>query len=314
MFRRLKLKIRGKVSSAAGPQPTANEEPDTQEEPEEPGLYQLNEDGAVEDAASVETNEVDIVAIHGLNGTAFGTWTHKNKTFWLKDLLLKDVRGARIFTYHYPSRLLCNKSEATIEEYAKTLLLDLKNNRSGPDHHRRPIIFIAHSLGGIVCKEALIIAQQDRRFTTILDSTQGVIFFGTPHRGARKTADLGVFLADIVQTAASVSGARFLLGDSKSDLIENLRSNSPDLRRITDGFRHLHSRFHIVSVFETEQQKYLGRLVRILNCTAWDAFRRRLTRTPIRLWTKTLQYLAFRAKIPSQDTKVTLKSVGTQVL
>src|SRR5450432_1070465 len=51
-------------------------------------------------------NGIDIVAIHGLNGDVRRTWTHKNGTFWLQDLLPHAMPGARIFTYSYPSPVL----------------------------------------------------------------------------------------------------------------------------------------------------------------------------------------------------------------
>lgn len=262
MWQYLKSKIRGRSPNKRTPA-TAGEQSGLQEEPEEPGLIQLNNNETAEDEGHAETYEVDIVAIHGLNGTPFGTWTHENKTFWLKDLLAKDVRGARIFTYKYPSHVLFSKSKATTEEYAKSLLVNLKDNRNGVGQVQRPIIFIAHSLGGIICKQALIIAKQDPTFTPLLDLTDGVVFFGTPHRGARTSADIGVVFFDIAQAALSVSGTRLLWGGTRNDLVRNLRANSPDLRRIIEGFRHLHSRMQIVSVYETEDQVPLGRLVRI---------------------------------------------------
>jgi len=49
----------------------------------------------------------------------------------------------------------------------------------------RPIIFIAHSLGGIVVKEALNIAwTKHRLYEDILESVKGCIFMGVPHHGA----------------------------------------------------------------------------------------------------------------------------------
>lgn len=262
MWRCLKSKIRGRSPTAKKALPDASEQPGPQEEPEEPGLIQLNDDKTAEDGGCGERYEVDIVAIHGLNGTPFGTWMHENKTFWLKDLLAKDVRGARIFTYKYPSHVLFSKSKATTEEYAKSLLVNLKDNRNGVGQDRRPIIFIAHSLGGIVCKQALIIANQDPTFALLLKCTEGIIFFGTPHRGARTSADIGVFFFDIAQAALSVSGTRLLLGGTRNDLVRNLRANSPDLRRIIESFRHVLGKMQIVSVYETEDQVPLGRLVR----------------------------------------------------
>lgn len=68
---------------------------------------------------------VDIVAIHGLNGDALSTWEHDNGTLWLRDLLPQAVPGARVFTYGYPSQLFFSKSMASLRDYAQRLLSSL---------------------------------------------------------------------------------------------------------------------------------------------------------------------------------------------
>ncbi|KAH9229490.1 hypothetical protein K456DRAFT_745270 [Colletotrichum gloeosporioides 23] len=51
----------------------------------------------------------------------------------------------------------------------------------------QPIIFIAHSLGGIVMKRALILAnERSDHWSNIPENTTGAMFFGVPHRGADK--------------------------------------------------------------------------------------------------------------------------------
>jgi hypothetical protein len=54
----------------------------------------------------------------------------------------------------------------------------------------RPLLFVAHSLGGILVKDALrrsasFLSGRQFRFRSVFDSTVGVIFFGTPHGGAK---------------------------------------------------------------------------------------------------------------------------------
>jgi hypothetical protein len=49
----------------------------------------------------------------------------------------------------------------------------------------RPIIFIAHSLEGLVCEQALLICREgDMTLENVLQSTLGIIFMGTPHVGS----------------------------------------------------------------------------------------------------------------------------------
>lgn len=56
-------------------------------------------------------NNVEIIAVHGLNGHRKRTWTHVDKAtksivLWLRDLLPKEVPGARIYTYGYNANLI----------------------------------------------------------------------------------------------------------------------------------------------------------------------------------------------------------------
>ncbi len=69
-----------------------------------------------------EQYPVDIIAIHGLNGHPFTTWTHENGTLWLKDLLPGQLPGCRVYTYGYPSQVLFSKSLMEVREYARSLL------------------------------------------------------------------------------------------------------------------------------------------------------------------------------------------------
>jgi hypothetical protein len=112
-----------------------------------------------------------IVAIHGLDGHRERTWTDNNGTLWLRDLLPDEVPNARIFTYGYDARTQARGpiSQHTIHEIAQGLVGDLVRERraskvSSNCHlgfstayfdgqtENRPIIFVAHSLGGIVLK------------------------------------------------------------------------------------------------------------------------------------------------------------------
>ena len=234
--------------------------PKTSNPLQEPGLHPLSDGLLLPGETRSEVYGVDIVAIHGLNGTADKSWTdERTGNFWLQDDLPRDIPGARIFTYSYQSKMLLSRSEATINDYAQALLLHLQSVRKG--QNERAIIFIAHSLGGIVCKEALKIANQKAQFEPLLDQTRGVIFFGTPHRGARDPADSGIFFGDIVQVFCKVSLITRIKGGVRLDLVKCLKANSPDLRRIADEFAQICENFQIVTVVENETQLPLNKLV-----------------------------------------------------
>lgn len=93
-----------------------------------------------------------IIAVTGLAGHAFGSWKSRGHSdMWLRDFLPEHVPSARILTYGYDSRLFKNKSTASIREFSRNLLQALGAARV--DIASRPIIFIGHSLGGILIKE-----------------------------------------------------------------------------------------------------------------------------------------------------------------
>jgi hypothetical protein len=82
-------------------------------------------------------------------------------------------------------------NQDNIFSHAKNLLFELERVRR--QAKSRHLIFIAHSLGGILVKEVLRRSEADRdeNMKKIHQSTTGVFFFGTPHRGSKDWASLG---------------------------------------------------------------------------------------------------------------------------
>lgn len=96
--------------------------------------------------------------VHGLRGHALDTWT-KGPVCWPRDLLNLDVPEARILTWGYDSsvaRTLEFASQSSLFGHAENLLTDLVNKRRGASEKTRPIIFVGHSLGGLVVKQVCI--------------------------------------------------------------------------------------------------------------------------------------------------------------
>ena len=63
-----------------------------------------------------------IIAIHGLGGSAFKTWTDKDEHLWLRDSLPAHVPTARIMTYGYASTVVFGSSRMTIDDFSLDLL------------------------------------------------------------------------------------------------------------------------------------------------------------------------------------------------
>jgi protein SERAC1 len=132
---------------------------------------------------------VDICFVHGLTGNRDSTWTaYGQSTPWPKTLLPPKLTRARILTYGYDAYIV-RKSVASsnrLIDHATNLLHDLTTDRASCNASSRPLIFVAHSLGGLVCKMAILRSRSNPQahLRGIFDCTKGIIFMGTPHRGA----------------------------------------------------------------------------------------------------------------------------------
>lgn len=116
---------------------------------------------------------------------------------------------------------------------------------------KRPIIFIAHSLGGIIVKQALVWAYREPQYQAIKDHTLGLVFFGTPHRGSNK-ASYGKILANV---------ATGVMHKPKSKLISALQSNSEKLMELTLEFKFEAPNLQIVTFYETKPMSLFSSLV-----------------------------------------------------
>ena len=151
-----------------------------QEAPSAPVLrYGLTEIHAPTPASSAQ---VDVVFVHGLNGDPKKTWTSKSgNVFWPEDLLPSFIHdfNVRVLVYGYDADILSFATKGTgvtkdkIHNHAERLVADLFANRrvsrSIPicrteeltakqirKASERPIIFVAHSLGGLVVKRVCL--------------------------------------------------------------------------------------------------------------------------------------------------------------
>lgn len=188
--------------------------------------------------------KIDIIAVHGLNPKnkddhAAKTWTHGEK-LWLRDFLAPKHPEARILLFGYNSDVLRNTNTMQVDDHAANLLNRLEHKRR--DDPDRAIVFVAHSLGGLVVKQALVEAKKNKRYDPIRTATHGIAFFATPHRGGN-LASLGKILSDIVNKSTR---------NPPSKLIEALQEGSEFLDRLDANFRHQLEDYSFVSFFETQ--------------------------------------------------------------
>jgi alpha-beta hydrolase superfamily lysophospholipase len=110
--------------------------------------------------ASTARDITDIIAVHGLNGHYEKTWTEGSSQYnWLRDSLSQadwSLQRTRVLSFSYNSKIKKSKSTADIYDFADQLLESLLLARQQEEEQLRPIIFVCHSLGGIVFKQVSI--------------------------------------------------------------------------------------------------------------------------------------------------------------
>lgn len=134
---------------------------------------------------------VDICFVHGLTGNRDSTWTAEGHLQpWPQTLLPSRLSRSRILTYGYDAYIArrpgIGASSNKLIDHASNLLNDLTTDRAGCHATLRPIIFIAHSLGGLVCKEMILLSRNhpEPHLKTVFQATKAFIFMGTPHTGS----------------------------------------------------------------------------------------------------------------------------------
>ena len=196
---------------------------------------------------------LDIVFVHGLNpkgqeNHARRTWTYSGDasptaTFWPQALLPYSIPSARILLFAYNSSILVNASNAPVHGHANTLLNRLYNKRREENEKHRPIVFIAHSLGGLLVKQALVEAKLNPLYTCIKTSTYGLVFFATPHSGGNG--------ASVAESAAKFCSA--LTGQPKNSLLKTLEKASLLNEISKDHFRPQIGDYEILTFLETHK-------------------------------------------------------------
>lgn len=95
---------------------------------------------------------------------------------WVRQGIRRYANTARVMLYRH--RELTDHT--TLEGLARDLLENVFQRREG-HHASRPLFFIAHSIGGLVVKKALLMASKSDKYRPILFNCHGITFFGKMH-------------------------------------------------------------------------------------------------------------------------------------
>jgi len=107
----------------------------------------------------------------------------ENNFVWLRDRLPKDMPAIRPILYGYDTQLLKSESIQTIDDIASSFIAKLRSIGRG-SLSAKPLILMAHSLGGIVVRCALTqMSSSGEEESLMLSSLKMIFFFGVPSKG-----------------------------------------------------------------------------------------------------------------------------------
>ncbi|KAL2512740.1 alpha/beta-Hydrolases superfamily protein [Abeliophyllum distichum] len=204
--------------------------------------------------SEMEFPPLDVVFIHGLRGGPFKTWrlsedksstksglvekideeAGKQGTFWPGEWLSADFPHARLFSLKYKTNLTqWSGASLPLQEVSSMLLEKLVAAGIGD----RPVVFVTHSMGGLVVKQMLYQAKAEKK-SNFVSNTVGVVFYSCPHFGS-KLADMPWRMGLVLRPAPSIG---------------ELRSGSPRLVELNDLLRRLHKKkmLEVLSFCETK--------------------------------------------------------------
>lgn len=177
---------------------------------------------------------VDIVFVHGLTGNAYSTWLHEDTGIhWPSKLLRQDIPDARILSYGYDADIVKfwnPASNSRLSNHAENMVGDLVRYRERTNTEPRKILFVAHSLGGLVTEYALSFSRKtvEEHLHQLESCTAGIVFLGVPHCGAdlASWASFGTQMVNILKRA-------------NEDIVRVLKPGSEILRMVENDFHNI---------------------------------------------------------------------------
>lgn len=129
-----------------------------------------------------------IVVIPGLGISPPESWGKSHGKPWLETLLSNAAPNSSILCFDHGLSTEDTFSWSKLVNSGDALLQCLLKERENQAIQEYPFLFVCHSLGGIIVKKALCLAQQDiTTFGGLISVVSGIILMGTPH--SKQAAD-----------------------------------------------------------------------------------------------------------------------------
>ncbi|TEA14937.1 Protein SERAC1 [Colletotrichum sidae] len=164
---------------------------------------------------------------------------------WVRQGIRRQVSEARVLLYRHRELI----EGLTLEQLADDLIEQVWNVRYG-NQRSRPLFFVAHSIGGLVVKLALLKASQTERYKPFMYNCHGVTFFATPHRGSSYLSMNN--LEDSIQRLLR------LQRPLPRTISKELRLGHKPLHRLQDDFSTIASELRVWTFYETIDSQLSG--------------------------------------------------------
>jgi pimeloyl-ACP methyl ester carboxylesterase len=233
---------------------------------------------------------VDVIFVHGLTGDYRATWSSNKKddsTFWPSCLEARLEGKARVWSLDYDAPLLKLAERGTVDQNFGTNAVRLLGLFEQREIGANPIVFITHSLGGLVVKGLLRQAADGELLECrrrIASNTRAVVFLAVPHCGSslarlmllgplllRSGSGLALSLLALFQVIPNLvlKGLPMLLCwiVRPSQSTEQLRDNNAELRDLAGWYRRFADRMELETLAFYETKRQLVSLV-VTPCSA----------------------------------------------
>ena len=189
---------------------------------------------------------MDIIFIHGVGGHSCRTWIANDdeSTFWPARWLPSeaDLETSRLFTFGYEAPWRSSTiARPSLSDLAWELLHKMKSAQYDLGLGDYPIIFVAHSMGGLVAEKACVLGLYNQGYSRIINSVSAMIFLSTPHRGSDWTKKINRVVA--------------LTSKPRKTFLKDLEPGSTSIDDLKAQFSQFASRLVLWSFYELAPTK-----------------------------------------------------------
>ncbi|KAI0858271.1 hypothetical protein F4860DRAFT_486771 [Xylaria cubensis] len=207
--------------------------------------------------------DLEILLLPGVATQGIDAWPFSSQQ-WLSRVLPKNTKRVHVLTFDYT--ISVNDNDFSFQDVllqGDALLASLFASRPFPAAETRPMFCVCHGVGGLILKQALCIANEQRyRFGSILNSVAGIVFLGTPHKARTDEETLARFLGLMTGTASPRKPIR--VAESR------IKQERTMIYQLASRFEAINIRAPILSVFDTKTTKVSEGILRAKHMVLTD--------------------------------------------